>query len=85
MCILNFDRAYLLCLQSIASGSFLQTCIDVVEQRLKFSHSEYSIIPLFLIHIVKLYRFKWNDKRSLIDLWCLVFIEKNKVDQIMKE
>ena len=31
--------------QSNASGSFLQTCINFVEQRLKFSHFEDSIIP----------------------------------------
>ena len=27
------------------SGSFLETCINVVEQRLKFPHFEGSIIP----------------------------------------
>ena len=30
----------MLCLQSNASGSFLQTCINFVEQPLKFSHFE---------------------------------------------
>ena len=42
--ILNFSREYLFCLQSSASGSFLQTCINFVEQRLKFSHFEGTII-----------------------------------------
>ena len=28
-----------------ASGSFLQTCINFVEQRLKFSHFEGKVIP----------------------------------------
>ena len=32
-------------LQSNASGSFLQACINFAEQRLKFSHFEGSIIP----------------------------------------
>ena len=36
---------YVLCLQSRESGSFLQTCIDFVKERLKFSHFEGSIIP----------------------------------------
>ena len=35
----------LLCLQSNASGSFLQTCINFVEQPLTFSNFEGSIIP----------------------------------------
>ena len=35
----------MLCLQSNASGSFLQTCINFVEQLLKFSHFEGGIIP----------------------------------------
>ena len=38
-------RKYVLCLQSSTSGSFLQICINFVEQRLKFSHLEGSIIP----------------------------------------
>ena len=42
--ILNIYREYLLCLQSNASGSFLQTFINSVEKRLKFSHFESSII-----------------------------------------
>ena len=33
-----------MCLQSNAIGSFLQTCIDFVEQRPKFSHFEGSTI-----------------------------------------
>ena len=33
------------CLQSNASSSFLQTCINFVEQQLKFSHFEGSVIP----------------------------------------
>ena len=41
----KYLREYLLCLQSSASGSFLQTCINFVEQRLKLSHFEGSIIP----------------------------------------
>ena len=32
-------------MQSDASGSFLKTCINFVEQRHKFSHFEGSIIP----------------------------------------
>ena len=36
--------AYLPCPQSNASGSFLQTCINFVEQRLTFSNFESSII-----------------------------------------
>ena len=40
-----FTREYLLCLQSNARGRFLQTCINFVEQRLKFSHFEGSMIP----------------------------------------
>ena len=34
-----------LCLQSNASGSFLQPCVNSVEQWLKFSHFQGSIIP----------------------------------------
>ena len=33
------------CLQSYASGNFLQKCIYFVEQRLKFSHFKGSIKP----------------------------------------
>ena len=33
------------CNQSSASGSFLQKCINFVEQRLKFPHFEGGIIP----------------------------------------
>ena len=43
--ILNFYREYLLCLQSSRSGSFLQKCINFVEQQLKFSDSEGNTIP----------------------------------------
>ena len=35
----------MLCPQSNASGSFLQTCIYFAEQRLKFPHFEGSILP----------------------------------------
>ena len=42
---LNIYREYLFCRQSNASGSFLQTCINFVEQILKFSPFESSIIP----------------------------------------
>ena len=35
----------MLCLQSNASGSFLQKCINFVEQQFTFSHFEGSIIP----------------------------------------
>ena len=45
MYIFNIDRAYLRYLQSSAGGIFLQTCINFVEQGLKFSHFEGSIIP----------------------------------------
>ena len=44
-CILYIYREHLLCLQFSASGSFLQKCINSVEQRPKFSHFEGSIIP----------------------------------------
>ena len=43
--ILYVCREYLLYLQSNASGSFLQKCINFVEQRPKFSHFKGSIIP----------------------------------------
>ena len=43
--MLNFYREYLLCLQSSASSSFLETCVNFVEQRAKFSHVEGRIIP----------------------------------------
>ena len=45
ICIIYIPRVYLLCLQSNASGSFLQKCINFLEQQLKFSHFEGSIIP----------------------------------------
>ena len=45
ICILNTYREYLVCLQTNPSGSFLQTYINFVEQRLKSSHYEGSIIP----------------------------------------
>ena len=45
ICILYIYREYLLYLQSNASGSFLQKCINFVEQRLEFSHCKGSIIP----------------------------------------
>ena len=45
ICILYIYWKYLLCLQSNASGSFLKTCINFVEQRLRFSQFEGSIIP----------------------------------------
>ena len=44
MFILYIYREYLLCLHSNANGSFLQKCVHFVEQRLKFSHFEGSII-----------------------------------------
>ena len=43
MHVSNIYKGYLLYLQSRASGSFLQTYINFVEQRLKFSHFEGSI------------------------------------------
>ena len=42
---LNIYREYLFCLEFNASDSFLETCINFVEQRLKFSHFEGRIIP----------------------------------------
>ena len=45
ICVSYFYREYLFCLQSNASGSFLQKIINFVEQRLKFSHFEGSITP----------------------------------------
>ena len=44
ICILYIYWEYLLRLQSNASGSFLQTCINFVEKWLKFSHFQGSII-----------------------------------------
>ena len=44
ICILYIYRKYLLCLQSIASGSFFQKCVNFVEPRFKVSHFE-GIIP----------------------------------------
>ena len=44
ICILYIYREYLLCLQSNASDSFLQKCINFVEQPLKCSHFKGSII-----------------------------------------
>ena len=35
--ILYIYREYLPCLQSSASGSFLQTCVNILQQRLSFS------------------------------------------------
>ena len=55
--ILNFYREYLVCQQSNASGSFLKTCINFVEQQLKFSRSEGSIIPYASLFSI-VYRFK---------------------------
>ena len=45
ICKLYIYWEYLLCLESNASGSFLQTRINFVEQRLKFSHFASSITP----------------------------------------
>ena len=45
ICMLYIYREYLLCVQSNTSGSFLQKCIDFVEQRRKVSHFESSIMP----------------------------------------
>ena len=35
----------MLCLQSNTNGSFLQNCINFVEQQLKFAHLKGSIVP----------------------------------------
>ena len=43
-CILYIYREHLLCLQSSASGSFSQKCINFVQQRLKFYHFDSSIV-----------------------------------------
>ena len=51
--LLNIYREYLLCLQSNASGSFLQTCINFVEQPLSFSHFKGSIIPTRIYKIIR--------------------------------
>ena len=45
ICMLCVYWEYLPCPQSNASGSFSQTCINIVEQRLKFSHFEGTLIP----------------------------------------
>ena len=45
ICILYIYREYLLYLQCSASGSFLQKCINFVEQRLEYSLFKGSIIP----------------------------------------
>ena len=44
ICIIYISMVYLLCLQSNASGSFLQKSINFVEQQLKFFRFEGSII-----------------------------------------
>ena len=45
MYVLNiYSIEYLLCLEANASGSFLQTHINLAQQRLKFSHFEGSEI-----------------------------------------
>ena len=44
ICILYIYRKYLLCLQSNASGSFFQKCVNFVEPRFKVSHFE-GVIP----------------------------------------
>ena len=43
--IVNFDKEYLLCLQSSASGIFCKHVLIFAEKRLKFSHIEGIIIP----------------------------------------
>ena len=45
ICLLYIYSEYFLCLQSNASERSLQKCINFVEQRLKLSHFEGSIIP----------------------------------------
>ena len=45
ICILYIYREYLLRLQSNASCSLLQKCINFLEQPLKFSHFEGGMIP----------------------------------------
>ena len=45
ICILYIYGEYLLCLLPNASGSFLQKCINFLEQLIKFSHFEGSIVP----------------------------------------
>ena len=42
--VLYIQREYFICLQSIASVSFLQKCINFVEQWSKISHFKGSII-----------------------------------------
>ena len=59
ICILYIYGKYLLCLQSNASGSFLQACINFAEQELNFFYFEGSIIPWGkrLLHL-------WNLPRA---------------------
>ena len=45
ICMLYIYREYLLCVQSIESGNFLQRCINFVEQRVMFFHFKGRIIP----------------------------------------
>ena len=45
ICVLYIYEEYLLCLQYNASSNFLQKCINIVEQRLTFSHFEGNLIP----------------------------------------
>ena len=47
MYILCIYWEYLLCPQSNTSGSFLQKCFNVVEQRFTCSHFEGSIIKIY--------------------------------------
>ena len=62
-CILYNYWEYLLCPQSNASGNFLQTCINSVEQRLKFSHFEGSVIPQVITYVD--YFFFWSYEYSI--------------------
>ena len=62
VCILYIYREYLISLQSNTSGRFLQKCTYFVEQKLKFSHFEASIIILSCLFFTILW---WCQRFSI--------------------
>ena len=87
VCILYIYREYILCLQSNPSGSFLQKCINFVEQPLKFSHFEDSIVPwsnsqskeiwniplcFFIFSITFERQQALRNDKNLWDHWCIL-------------
>ena len=73
----------MLYLQSSVSGSFLQTCINFVKQRLTFSQFEGSIIPItfpidqcWMKHPTKMF------KPKVLEAYCIV-LEKPIINPLM--